>query len=68
MSKEDLKKELHLLIDKIDDEAIYVKCKDELESIKVTKEKWENIKYSLNQTNQQIEEEVIGSNSSLHCT
>jgi hypothetical protein len=49
------------VIDKIDDEAIYVQCKDEIEPIKVMKEKWENIKYSLNQTNQQIEEEVIGS-------
>ena len=49
------------VINKMEDEAIYVQCKDELEPIKVMKEKWENIKYSLNQTNQQIEEEVIGS-------
>lgn len=38
-----------------------MQCKGDLEPIKVTKEKWENIKYTLNQTNQQIEEEVIGS-------
>ncbi|MBC7651899.1 MAG: HRDC domain-containing protein, partial [Deinococcales bacterium] len=49
------------VITKMDDDIIYVQCKDELEPIKVTKEKWENIKYTLNQTNQQIEEEVIGS-------
>lgn len=48
-------------IEKFDDDIIYVQCKGDLEPIKVTKEKWENIKYTLNQTNQQIEEEVIGS-------
>ncbi len=48
-------------VEKMDDEAIYVQCKDELEPIKVMKEKWENIRYSLNPTNQQIEEEVVGS-------
>ena len=48
------------VIEKIDDESIYVQCKNELEPIKVMKEKWENIRYTLNQTSQQIEEEVIG--------
>ncbi len=49
------------VITKMEDDIIYVQCKNELEPIKVMKEKWENIKYTLNQNNQQIEEEVIGS-------
>ncbi|MDI9365726.1 MAG: HRDC domain-containing protein [Flavobacterium sp.] len=49
------------IVQKIDEDIIYVQCKGDVEPIKVTKEKWENIKYTLNQTNQQIEEEVIGS-------
>jgi hypothetical protein len=49
------------IVEKIEDDIIYVQCKGDVEPIKVNKEKWENIKYTLNQTNQQIEEEVIGS-------
>jgi hypothetical protein len=37
-----------------------VKCKDDAESIKVEKYKWENIRYTLNPQKQQVEEEVIG--------
>ncbi len=48
-------------IDSFDDEAIYVVCDGDDEPIKVLKEKWENIKYTLNNTTQQIEESVIGS-------
>ncbi len=49
------------VIEKVEDDIIYVQCKDDIEPIKVTLEKWENIRYTLNQTSQQIEEEVIGS-------
>ncbi|MFP5041202.1 helix-turn-helix domain-containing protein [Parasediminibacterium sp. JCM 36343] len=49
------------VITKMDNDAIYVQCKDDAEPIAVVKEKWENIRYTLNQTTQQIEEETIGS-------
>jgi hypothetical protein len=45
----------------IDEQEIEVQCADETDTIKVQKEKWENVKYQLNQRNQQIEEEVVGS-------
>jgi len=48
-------------IEKIEAERIYVKCNDLSESIMVVPEKWENIRYSLDQGNQQIKEETIGS-------
>ena len=40
---------------------ILVQCKGEEEPIEVGKEKWENIRYSLNRHNRQLEEEVLGS-------
>jgi len=48
-------------VTKIDGENIYVQCKDETETIEVNKEKWENIRYTLDKTNQQLKEDVIGS-------
>lgn len=48
-------------VTKIDNENIFVQCKDDAEPIEVSKERWENIRYSLNKTNQQIEDDVIGS-------
>lgn len=45
----------------IDDETIFVKSPDENTIIEVGVEKWENIKYSLNEETKEIEEEVIGS-------
>ena len=48
-------------ISKIDETAVYVQCTDTPEPIAVVREKWENIRYTLNQTTQKIEEEVIGS-------
>jgi len=48
-------------ISKIDDTAVYVQCTDTPEPIAVVREKWENIRYTLDQTTQKIEEEVIGS-------
>ncbi len=44
----------------IDEELIYVQCKDEDNPIAVNKERWENIKYSINNTSKEIEEEVAG--------
>ncbi len=49
------------VITKMDFDTILVQCKDEPEPIAVMREKWENIRYTLNQTTQKIEEEVIGS-------
>ena len=46
---------------KIDEENIYVQCKNETESIEVSKEKWENIRYTFDKSTQQLKEEVIGS-------
>ncbi len=48
-------------ITKMDDISVYVQCSDSDKPIPVMKEKWENIRYTLNQTTQKIEEEVIGS-------
>jgi hypothetical protein len=44
----------------MNNDSILVKCKDDAESIKVEKYKWENIRYTLNPQKQQVEEEVIG--------
>ena len=47
-------------ITEMNNDSIVVKCKDDAESIKVEKYKWENIRYTLNPQKQQVEEEVIG--------
>ncbi len=46
---------------KIEDDKIFVECNDNDKEIEVGKEIWENIRYTLNRTTQQLEEEVIGS-------
>jgi hypothetical protein len=48
------------IVEKIEDKKIFVCCANE-KPIEVRKYKWENIRYSLNKTTQQLEEEVIGS-------
>ncbi|CAN5257902.1 helix-turn-helix domain-containing protein [soil metagenome] len=48
-------------VTKIDDESIFVQCKDENEAIEVSKEKWENIRYTVDKNKKNIEEEVVGS-------
>ena len=48
-------------IESIDDEKIMVLCKGDDEAIEVKKNKWENIRYSLNKQSQKLEEDVIGS-------
>ena len=40
---------------------IVVQCKDDAESIEVRREKWENIRYTLNKNTHQLNEEVLGS-------
>ena len=49
------------IINKIDDDKILIKCKDEPVSIEVRKEKWKNIRYEVDKTSKQIEETAIGS-------
>jgi len=44
----------------IGDDEIEVLCPDDNESIEVEKAEWQNAKYSLNETTQEIEEDVIG--------
>jgi ATP-dependent exoDNAse (exonuclease V) alpha subunit len=48
-------------IESIDEEKIMVLCKGDDEAIEVKKNKWENIRYSLNRQSQKLEEDVIGS-------
>jgi hypothetical protein len=45
---------------KLNSESISVLCKGESEPIEVKKEIWENVSYTINAANQQIETEVIG--------
>ncbi len=42
------------------DNEIEVRCPDDAESIDVEKVEWQNAKYTLNETTQKIEEDVIG--------
>lgn len=48
-------------ITQITDDSILVQCGNEPNTIEVKREVWRNIRYSLNQQSQQIEEEEIGS-------
>lgn len=47
-------------ISRLEDEKIYVTCTDEDFEIGVEKEKWENIRYTLDKTSQTMKEEVLG--------
>lgn len=49
------------IVEKIEEEKIFVQCNDEPTPIEVKKYVWENIRYSLNKQSQKVEEEVIGS-------
>ena len=48
-------------VSKIEDGKIFVHTDDLEDAIEVKKEKWENIRYGLNNSSQQVEEDVIGS-------
>ncbi|MGZ3846740.1 MAG: ATP-dependent DNA helicase, partial [Flavisolibacter sp.] len=45
----------------LDKEKILVQCKDEDFPIEVTKEKWQNIRYTLDRSTRQLNEDVLGS-------
>ncbi|HVX52066.1 MAG TPA: helix-turn-helix domain-containing protein [Chitinophagaceae bacterium] len=48
------------IITELGAEVIKVQCKDEPEPIEVKRETWENIRYTLNNASQQVEDEVVG--------
>lgn len=48
-------------VSKIDDGKIFVQCKNEQELIEVRKDKWENIRYTLDKSSQQLQEKQLGS-------
>lgn len=48
-------------VTQIDDDEIRVVCNDSTDEIVVTPEKWDNMKYSLNESSKEIEEKVVGS-------
>ena len=48
-------------VSKIEGDKILVRTDDREDEIEVKKEKWENIRYGLNKTSQQVEEDVVGS-------
>ena len=45
----------------LEKDKILVHCKEDTDHIEVKRETWENIRYTFNKTNRQMEEEVIGS-------
>ncbi|MDN3659520.1 helix-turn-helix domain-containing protein [Ferruginibacter paludis] len=49
------------IVDKIEDDKIFVQCQGEPTPIEVKKEKWRNIRYNIDKTTNQIEENEIGS-------
>ena len=49
------------MVVELDNDKIVVQCKDEPEDLEVGKEKWENIRYTLNKNTRQMNEEVLGS-------
>jgi ATP-dependent exoDNAse (exonuclease V) alpha subunit len=46
---------------KLEADKIFVQCDDEINEIEVSKEKWENIRYTLNKITRQLDSDVLGS-------
>ncbi|MGN6163194.1 MAG: helix-turn-helix domain-containing protein [Flavisolibacter sp.] len=49
------------VVAELNEEKIVVQCKDESAAIEVKKEKWNNIRYSLNRSTRNLEEDILGS-------
>ena len=49
------------IVTKIDEDIIFVQCKNEIDLIEVKKDIWKNVRYSINKQTQQVEENEIGS-------
>lgn len=47
------------VVTKLDEDAVFVECDDK--EIKVEREKWDNIRYTLDKTSQTLKEDVLGS-------
>ena len=48
-------------VTKLEEDKIFVQCQDEPAEIEVTKDKWENIRYTIDKTTQTMKEEALGS-------
>lgn len=48
-------------VTKLEAGKIFVQCEDGEDEIEVSKEKWENIRYTLNKTTRQLDSDVLGS-------
>jgi hypothetical protein len=49
------------VVTKLESDKIFVQCADEADEIEVSKEKWENIRYTLNKTTRQLDSDILGS-------
>jgi PIF1-like helicase/Helix-turn-helix domain/HRDC domain/Helicase len=49
------------VVKQISGDKIIVQCKDDTDEIEVKKERWENIRYTLNKATRQMDEEELGS-------
>jgi hypothetical protein len=49
------------IVSKLESDKIFVQCEDEPAEIEVQKEKWENIRYTLNKTTRLLDSDVLGS-------
>lgn len=49
------------IISKLENDKIFVQCEGESAEIEVQKEKWENIRYTLNKSTRQLDSDVLGS-------
>ncbi len=49
------------IVTELENDKILVQCKDETEEIEVKKEKWENIRYTVDKKSRRLNEEVLGS-------
>ena len=49
------------VIEKIEDDSIFVQCKNEDDLIEVKKDTWKNVRYTVNKQTQQVDEDEIGS-------
>jgi hypothetical protein len=49
------------IIEKLEEDKVFVLCNNETEAIEVKKYKWNNIKYKIDAKSNQIEEDIIGS-------
>ncbi|HET9745743.1 MAG TPA: helix-turn-helix domain-containing protein [Chitinophagaceae bacterium] len=48
-------------VEDLDNERIVVRCKNDPEPIEVKKDKWENIRYTIDKVTRELNEEVLGS-------